>query len=1015
MSHPLRNVNAMGVTLTVEAGPEAFALLRDVVATAKAGDPLAAVTVAVPSTFAGLAARRRLAGEGRGIVNVGFLVLDRVAELVGAPSLAAAGRRPLTRPIAAEALRAELALQPGGFAVAAAHPATERSLGAAFAELRLCTPATLDRLAATSARAGDLVRLFRAWRARLAPDWYDEHDLADAAAAVLRDGTAATDAIGRLVVFLPGVLTPAQRRLVEAFGAAATVIEAAPSATMPATEVVSAVDADDEVRTAVRAVMEHLRAGIPLHRMAILYGGRDPYARLLARHLDAARVPWNGPAARTLAETAAGTALLGLLALPDRNWRRAELIGWLSSAPIVGDDGRRVPAPRWDTLSRRAGVIEGLDQWDERLAAHAAWITDQLNGVDGDEDDDAAFVQRRRRELDDTAALRLFVANLAIAVDPAGATTWTELAGWATGLLDRYLGDGGARRDWPETELDARASVRDSVQALEGLDVVGFPTDAATFRRAAERELDAAAKRVGRFGDGVFVAPVARSSGLDLDTVFVLGLSEGTLPAPPPGDALLPEHERARAGQELSGGPAPIDEQRRALVHGLAAARLHRVLLCPRTDLRRGRALLPSRWLLEAASNLAGEAVFSDDLDRVAAATPAISVMASFDAGVAGAVEPASLHERDLQRLLVWTRAGGDPTLHPLARDEPALGAGLGAAAARESTAFTAYDGNVAPGTVVLGGPGGEVLSPTSLEQYAQCPRRFLFSRILRVRPVDKPEEITRLSARDKGTMIHAVLEQYVATLIAGEARSVGRLLAIGDAVGRDFESKGITGKALCWRYDRQLIRRELRRFFALDDLVPLAVELPFGGEGEVAPVEVTVGGRRLAFRGVADRVDRGADGHLVVTDYKTGGDHGLRTLTRADPVARGTRLQLVLYGLAARLAFGVDAPVYSRYWFVSEAAGFRDVGYEVDAPVVEQFEAALDVIVAGVEAGVFPARPGPVDSRPWGTFENCTYCDFASVCPSDRGRQWDRKRGDRALAAYVALAEGEPAGEDNA
>ena len=988
----------MAVIETVEPGRAAYARLREVVTAAKAGDPLAAVTVAVPSNYAGLTARRLLASQG-GVVNVGFLSLDRVAELLGAPALAAEHRRPLTPPIAAEALRAELRHDAGVFANAAAHPATERSLAAAFKELRACSAATRDRLETTSPRAADIVRLFTAWRARVATGWYDEHDLAGAAAAAVARNDPVLDEVGHLVVFLPPPLEPPHQRLVDAFGDRATILATATDqAPIVADEVVVAVDADDEVRAAVRGVMERLHAGTPLHRTAILYGGRDPYARMIARHLTAARIPWNGPAARTLAETAAGTALLGLLAMPDRNWRRGDVIGWLTAAPILDGQGRPVPAARWDKLSREAGVVEGLDQWDERLATHAERIAERIAEARPSEDEEEeSYVARRRRDLEDVSALRRFVADLAAAVDATAHTTWEGFTRWAADLLDRCVGGLGAHQQWPPPEQEAAESVRGAIEALAGLDVLGVATDTATFRRAVERELDTPAKRNGRFGDGVLVGPVSAAAGLDLDAVFVVGLTEGTLPAPTTGDALLPEGERAFAGPDLSAGSAPIEEQRRHLVHALAAASGRRVLLCPRTDLRRGRALLPSRWLLDAASALAGRPVYSDELRD----GDGVHLVASFDAGVAGATQPVSLHDRDLQRLLAWRRSGGYAADHPLATDDPALAGGLAASRARRSSAFTAFDGKVPAGAVSV----ADVLSPTSLEAYASCPRKFLLSRVLRVGAVEKPEEITRLSARDKGSLVHEVLELYVRERLAGGEHSVDRLLAIADDVCQRFTDAGLTGKPLFWRYDRQLLLRELRRFHAEDHLEPLAAELAFGVEADDPPVAVELGPRRIGFRGMADRVDRSPGGGLVVTDYKTGMAHPYGGLL-ADPVDRGTKLQLVVYALAARQRFDPGAAVHSRYWFVNERADFAEVGYDVDDTVLDAFERALRVIVDGIDAGSFPARPGEADSR--GGWKNCVYCDYHAVCPRDRARQWERKREARELAPYVALSEGD-------
>src|SRR5690606_24532234 len=98
--------------------------LRDAVSAAKAGDALAPVTVVVPTNHVGVTARRLLASGalggvasgGTGVAAVGFVTAYRLAELLGAASLAAAGRRPVSTPVIAAALRRALADDPGIFA-----------------------------------------------------------------------------------------------------------------------------------------------------------------------------------------------------------------------------------------------------------------------------------------------------------------------------------------------------------------------------------------------------------------------------------------------------------------------------------------------------------------------------------------------------------------------------------------------------------------------------------------------------------------------------------------------------------------------------------------------------------------------------------------------------------------------------------------------------------------------------------------------------------------------------------
>ncbi len=172
----------------VEHGPPAREALRDAVRAAKGPDPLAPVTVAVPSTYAGLALRRALAGPD-GLVNVRFLALARLAELLGAPALAEQRRRPLTRPLRAEAVRAVLAEAGPPLAGAAGHPATERALDASFLELRRAGEEAVDRLSRAGEPAVSVARLYPEFRARTTA-FYDDEDLAGRGRRRARSGTA---------------------------------------------------------------------------------------------------------------------------------------------------------------------------------------------------------------------------------------------------------------------------------------------------------------------------------------------------------------------------------------------------------------------------------------------------------------------------------------------------------------------------------------------------------------------------------------------------------------------------------------------------------------------------------------------------------------------------------------------------------------------------------------------------------------------------------------------------------
>jgi ATP-dependent helicase/nuclease subunit B len=275
--------------------------------------------------------------------------------------------------------------------------------------------------------------------------------------------------------------------------------------------------------------------------------------------------------------------------------------------------------------------------------------------------------------------------------------------------------------------------------------------------------------------------------------------------------------------------------------------------------------------------------------------------------------------------------------------------------------------------------------------------------------------------------MVHRILEQFIGEQVAlppdqriqpttpWGPTDVARLLVLADAVFADYVRRGLTGRDLFWEVQKAAVARDLKRFLVEDSCyrlekgaVPEGVEYRFGFDGPPA-VTVPLDDRRtVRFRGSVDRVDRlpdriGPDGGpvYVVIDYKTGGAYGVNGLDD-DPVVRGTKLQLPVYGLAVRQQMGA-AGVEAQYWFVSDKSDFARHGYELTPARTERVDEVLRILVDGIEGGRFPARPA--QGSGWDT-GNCRICPFDGICPTDRQRAWERKRHDPSLAAYTGLAE---------
>lgn len=981
---------------TTPYGAAAYRALAAAVREAKGGNPLAPVTLIVPGERVGVAARRALARgvePGRpGIAALQVLTLRRLAETLVGDRFALQGRRPLTGPVLAGAVRSVLAAEPGLFAPVRDHIGTVRALATAHRALRPLPETLLDALSGSVTQ--ETVRVHRALERATAARFFDEVDLLQAAAVT-------PHVEGRVVLFLPQDLDAPEAALLRAVGDTTAVdvvlgltgdpradeapcraLGVEPEAGEPprGDDVLHASDPDDEVRGVVRRVVTAL-AERPGYRIAVLYGSADPYARLLHEHLARAGVEIFGRGVRPTAEGRLGRAVLRLLALPDHDFRRDEVLAYLADAPL------RVPSSAWERMSRTAGVVRG-DDW-QRLQAHArereTWLADHPDAEDWQLD-------RARRDAETARALLAFVSDLRDRLHRvSAATTWRELGAEVLALWEAAHELDGL----PPEEQRAADRITQTLTSLAGLDDVAGPADAVLLRELLELELADDLDRVGRIGTGVHVGPVSEGVGEDVDLVYVLGAAEGMLPPRSGDDPLLPDAIRAATDGALPTLAQRLARQHRHVLAALAAApEGGRVLSFPRGDLRSGGTRVPSRWLLPTLRALAGD----DGLQATGwESVPGLHELPSYAGALARETRPATEQE--------WRqRAAVDGT--PL-RDAVLVRARK-ARAARRGNDFTAFDGNLA-GEELPDPTTDRAVSATALEAWVHCPHGYFVRHLLRVVPVEQPEDVVQISVMERGNVLHDVLEALVVRAMdegwapgPGEPwpdQARGVLKEAADERFAVAEAEGVTGFELLWEQDREVLRADLLDWLGHDDRRRTDGLAPLAAEWEFAAAEIPLGdGRTLRMRGKVDRIDRGVDGRLVVTDYKSGQSKSYERL-HDDPCDRGQRLQLPVYALAAAAEFGDGgAPVRSEYWFTSRKGRFARIGYPVGEAVVAQARTALRTIADGLSGGVFPARPKGGTN----VLYDCPACDPDGLGERDGG--WDRKGGAPELAALRDL-----------
>ncbi len=971
-------------------------------------DPLAPALVVCSGPLVAVGTRRALGAKLGGIAGVDFVTTERLIEELSSEHLATHGQHPATPLELQAAVRAELAERPGGFGAVASHRTTEERLLRLDRELVGLPRPVLGELRRTSGLAGDALRVLGAAAERLgsgrpgAPCAGSE--VVGIALEALRQ--LPTGARGRVVVFLPDPVLPAEGRLLESLARRedCTVLLGLtgntdidrrhlgriagwglPALNAPAqlepcqgVRVLEVADPEDEVRSAVRELTAHAAAGTPLSRLALLYTAVDPYASIIQEHLEAAELPFSATGHRPLARSLAGRTMLRLLGLVESGMERAAVITLVGSAPLRLPDGRPVPASHWDRLSRQAGVVDD-DDWAPRLGRLADHLDDPI-------DRDAAI------------SLAHFVADLATRLQPDPLPhSWQAWADWGNGLLRSLLVRG---TEWPEVEhvgFERVEALLDRLGALDsftGSDTAGSVPSFASFAATLRAEFDAAVLPGRPAGRGLVVAPLGSVAGLSFDRVAVVGMVEGAFPRSGREDSLLPDQVRARAdGLLLPRSELPQLDVRAAAA--VAEAATHRALFTtPRGTLRSRRNGAWPRLLDPLV------------VER--------SSIASHHQGLVIHGRPASLGDLGLRSLVAHVDAGDPVDTHPLAMGTGPLAAGLRRERERAKPFLNAFTGRLAEGMV---NPTERVLSPTALESYAACPRRYLFERVLRLAEDERPERVAEITPRDRGTLMHRILERFIGGGVEGGklpapgepwgAEDVTRMLAMLDDSVSEAAELGVTGGRVQTEILRRDLRNELFAFIETDDQLrserrsrPHEVELAFGFEPEPPAVVRLADGRELRLRGVIDRVDLTDDDGLLVIDYKGGSDRPFAKMNE-DPLAGGRRLQLPLYARIVADRLERSGPRTALYWLTkSNTLKPIELDDVLDAELEQHVGAALD----GISGGLFPGVPGGTLGWPRLTFENCRYCDFDRICPTDRQREWDAVGHDPQLTPVDRL-----------
>ena len=767
-----------------------------------------------------------------------------------------------------------------------------------------------------------------------------------------------------------------------------------------------------EVEAAGRDIRARLERGALPERIAFLARDLDVYGDLIEDVCRRYRIPVYFRKGRPLLGSGLVRACLDVVRCVTDGFPRARLEALLDS------DYLGAAKPRLARVLRHLGfVAEAARPLADCLAHRLAALAEEAG-------DTRVPAERRQRAAARRARLEGDGARLVALVETLRGLDGPRTPAGHVRALRRVLRDLGFR-PVPRGAL-VPATVRRDVRALEGLEealdqlaglarTLGMaPIPLAGLLRLLVAVLEPLqvedpAERTG----SVRALSVLDARGLDFDVVYLLGLDDGTFPAPRGESPLWPdamkreanraaaERLRRKLGPRAAGLPLGglFRTAREASLEdpflfflALSMAEHEVVLSYPETN-EQGNPTVPSPFLDEVQATAAGP------LPRTAPDAAALLPPGEECCELAELVGRASLAR--------WPRrtdAPPDRLTSALAAARPDLARRLAAidrraaleerrsryflcsrGDPRKDALADAFVGRVAVPPELAARLGAVRWTPTRLEALGACGFKFYAREVLGLVPEDDPE--AQVGTLERGTLAHAVLEAFFrahARLPAdlAAARALGRELV---AHTRERAARTIVAKDP-WLFD--VAWRQVAA--AVDALIvhEHAEEQAWGGaperivEREVERVLADPrGGPALTLSGTPDRVDLFRDGaaivRLRVVDYKMS-----RTATRyaaridaARELGRtGFQIPVYLLGALGGLDGLADEAALEGGYLVLQAEKMELVR-EFPRPLLDDMAARITALRARACDGRFDVDPEPCDP----------YCPYRAVCRYQR------------------------------
>ena len=742
----------------------------------------------------------------------------------------------------------------------------------------------------------------------------------------------------------------------------------------PRIELFAAGSIYDEVRGALRRAMD---LGARWDEVEIIAADPALYGSALHALADPLEIPVTFAIGLPVERTRPGRVVTAYFQWIENDFQEARFRALVEAGDVrPPPPGDRLPGPRLARSLRRLRIGWGRKRHTARIERAVKGVENMSRGTFETEE---RFERRKQRAREDLLALGALLRPVLDATpDVAGNASPAQVATGVKSLLARVA---------PGTDTDDTARQR-LLRQLDRIEATlhrttDYPSAAAIVRGFLEIRIPAPrAEGLAPWSSAaghLYLTDLAHGGATGRPFTFVVGMDSSRFPGSTHEDPLLLDRERWRLGRgELPLANERIAERRFNFAQLVARLRGTLVLSYARWNPADARELSPAPELLQALRLREADRTLNfEDLEK--------------HLGASESRLPRRELRVDLDEGDVWLRALATRDgrlrdgLEAVGHAYPRLGLGMGAAKgllSDKASVHTGFLGTPSP-PLSYQDLSGRSFSASGLGSLGACPRRFLFSYILKAYPPDDPEFDPHrwLNPMERGNLLHKVYEHTLKLarergLDPADDGFLALALSLVDREGAEKLWQVPTPSRAVQEWEMEALRDDARSFVEMirGDPPPwIALEMAFGMGDE--PTEIDADGRSVRVRGYIDRLDDHG-GQLLVVDYKTGSDYGYGG--GSGVYQGGRRLQHFIYTAAARAVLG--QPVTGMEYHFPTRRGENRVR-DFEAGELSSGGHLVAALLDGVAAGRFPATDNAK--------EDCRFCDFGEVC-GVRADKWN-------------------------